>query len=166
MAPRHPGLAYGHSRGKAPGSKHYYRRTYTVNPSAGWNQFLRAHTEGTLLQVCCGGSRLGGVRVDIDLRAPAVNVLADMIDLPFKEKSFDTVACDPLYELAYPKRIELQRELFRVAKRRVIFKAPWIPRGAGWHLVETVLICSHTCSNVAVLCRLDSAPPAPRIRLG
>ena len=60
-----------------------------------------------------------------------------------------------MYELGNDQRVHLQRELTRVAKSRVLFKGPWIPRATGWRLVETVLMASHTCGNVAVLSRLD-----------
>jgi len=70
------------------------------------------------------------------------------------------VACDPPYALENPRRVHLQRELFRVARSRIIFKAPWIPRGKGWMLRKdlVVLIASHSCLNVAVLSVLDRVP--------
>lgn len=156
MKKRHAGTVYGHSKGKAPGSKHYYKPVYSASK---WDEFLRAHAGDDLLQVCSGGSFVGKVRVDLDVKSPSANVRADMIRLPFASKSFDAVACDPIYELAYPKRITLQRELFRVARKLVIFKAPWIPRGSGWKLREPVMgILSHTCANVAVMVVLDRVP--------
>jgi hypothetical protein len=95
------------------------------------------------------------VRVDLDATVPGVNVVADMRRLPFRDEAFDTVCCDPMYDLDNPTRVHLQRELTRVARTRVLFKAPWLPRATGWALVETVLMGSHTCANVAVLSRLD-----------
>jgi hypothetical protein len=164
---RHPGAVYGHNKmrprrphslfrtnpetGK-PGSKLWYKRIYS---GGSWNQFVLGKSLGMLLQVCCGGSDVGLARVDIDILAPCVNIVADQCNLPFRNESFDSVACDPIYELDYPNRIKLQRELARVARRRIIFKAPWIPRATGWWLSETVLIGSHTCSNVAVMTVLD-----------
>ncbi len=162
---RHPGAVYGHSklrrRGQSPlfgsvsgkpGSKLWYRPVYS---GGSWNQFLLGKMIGKVLQVCCGGSDVGHVRVDRDPMAPGLNVIADQGSLPFKNQSFDTVACDPIYELDYPNRIRLQREIGRVARLRIVFKAPWIPRINGWKLEETVLIGSHTCANVAVLSVLD-----------
>lgn len=154
---RHAGKVYGHSKNRAPGSKHFYREIYS---GSSWNQFVRGHVTGSLLQVCCGASRLGDVRVDLDPTAPAVNCLADMRRLPFPDGSFDTVCCDPIYSLPHPDRIHLQRELARVARKRLLFKAPWIPRAAGWKLTSTMLIASHTCANVAILAVLDRAASA------
>jgi hypothetical protein len=149
-------------KNRQPGSKLYYRPALSGGK---WSQFVRYHATGSILQVCCGASRIGLARLDIDAAAPAANVRGDMLALPFKDKSFETVACDPMYELDHKLRVKLQREVFRVARRRVIFKAPWIPRGFGWYLTETVLVASHTCSNVAVLsllrCDLPAAPLLP-----
>jgi hypothetical protein len=145
-----------------PGSKLWYKPVYS---GGSWNQFLLARSVGTVLQVCCGGSDVGVVRVDRDPTAYAANVIADQLALPFRDRAFDTVACDPLYELDYPNRIKLQRELARVARLRVVFKAPWVPRMSGFKLGETVLIGSHTCANVAVMSVLDKASESGRLPL-
>lgn len=149
---RHPGRVYGASKGKRPGEKHWYRQVWTFSK---WNEFVETRTVGTLAQVCAGGSSLGRVRVDADRAAPGANVVADYRHLPLPDNSFDTVCCDPPYLIDHPNRIHLQRELVRVARRRVLFKAPWIPRASDWALSETVLLGSHTCANVAVLSVLD-----------
>jgi hypothetical protein len=156
---RHAGAVYGASKNKAPGSKHYYRPALSGGK---WDEFLETRRFGTVLQVCTGGSRFGTARVDADITVPGVNVAGKMDALPFADDSFDTVACDPMYEIQYPDRVRLQRELFRVARYRLLFKSPWIPRGTGWSLKETVLVASHTCANVAVLSVLDrDAASAP-----
>lgn len=149
---RHQGDVYGSSKGRASGSKKWYRSVFSGGQ---WDQFIRGHAVGSVLQVCCGGSRLGFARVDLDPTVPGVNIVADMRHLPFRDEAFETVCCDPMYELGNDQRVHLQRELTRVAKSRVLFKAPWIMRATGWQLVETVLMGSHTCANVAVLSRLD-----------
>jgi hypothetical protein len=148
---RHPGEPYGASRNKQPGSKQFYRRVFSASS---WDRWLEMNANGTVLHVCCGGSRFG-LGVDFDRLVPGVRVVAEMTKLPFAAGSFDTVCCDPMYNLSNPIRVHLQRELVRVARRRLLFKAPWIPRATGWQLVETMLLASHTCANVAVLSRLD-----------
>jgi hypothetical protein len=95
------------------------------------------------------------VRVDLDPTVPGVTVIADMQRLPFRDEAFETVCCDPMYTLPHPERVYLQRELTRVAARRVLFKAPWLLRATGWDLKETVLLMSDTCADVAVLSRID-----------
>ena len=161
---RHPGKVYGNSKGRAPGSKQYYRKVYSASR---WDEFLRAHSTGSLLQVCTGGSFLGSVRVDKDPEAPAVNVRADMLKLPFLDRSFDTVACDPIYGIDFRSRVLLQRELSRVARQRIIFKAPWIPRAAGWSLQDNLstAILSHTCANISMLSILDRRPETKALAL-
>lgn len=150
--PRHPGAVYGHSKNARPGEKQWYRRVFSAS---GWDQWLRGRVVGSSLHVCCGGSRVGDVRVDRDREVPGVTLIADMYALPFVDSQFDTVACDPMYDLSMPQRVHLQRELCRVARHRVLFKGPWIPRASGWELKETILLASHTCANVAVFSWLE-----------
>lgn len=153
---RHHGKFYIASTGSKPGQKQYYKPVYSAS---NWNEFVIANAKGKLLQVCCGASFEGSVRVDRDRGAPSVNVLADMLRLPFANNSFDTIACDPIYDINYLKRISLQRELFRVARQLVIFKAPWVLRGAGWKPREPVMgIFTHTCGNVSILSVLEALP--------
>lgn len=148
---RHPGAVYGTSKGSKPGQKHFYRRVWSASK---WDEFVASRSEGTVAQVCTGGSQLGIARVDHDRSAPGVSIVAEFQHLPFRDDSFDVVACDPPYDLHNPDRVKLQRELTRIARRRLLFKAPWIPRATGWRLEETVLLASHTCANVAVLTML------------
>jgi hypothetical protein len=149
---RHPGAVYGASKGRKPGSKAWYKPVFSGGK---WNEFLRSRAVGSVLQVCCGGSTFGDVRIDRDGTVPGVTVVADMVALPLRTHSFDTVACDPMYDLTHPQRIRLQRELVRVARRRILFKAPWIPRGGGFAPRELVLWGSDTCTNVSVLAVLE-----------
>lgn len=149
---RHAGAVYGASKGKQPGSKHLYRPTWSGGK---WDEFLETRSTGHCLQVCAGGSYFGSVRIDLDGTAHGRNVTGDALHLPFRDGAFETVACDPPYEWDFPRRIWLQRELARVAARRILFKAPWIPRATGWRLVETLLVASETCANVAVMTQLD-----------
>ncbi len=149
---RHPGSVYGHSNGSAPGQKQFYRAVYTIKA---WDEFLRIWTVGKVAQICCGASKVGDVRIDHDRKAPGVTVVADMYVLPLPDASIDTVACDPIYNLGFPERVRLQRELARVTRQRILFKAPWIPRAHGFRLRQAFLLASHTCQNVAVLSLLE-----------
>lgn len=84
-------------------------------------------------------------------------MIGDAFRLPLRDDTVGTVACDPIYGLGLDQRVHLQRELARVARRRILFKGPWIPRARGFRLIETFLLLSHTCQNVAVLSVLDVA---------
>lgn len=160
MAIRGLGSKSKRSEGVRPGLKHFYRPTWTV---PAWDEFVLGHALGTIVQVCPGGSMLGIARIDVTDKAPGMNVKGSALSLPIRSESIDTVACDPPYEMGFPLRVVMQRELFRVARQRVIFKAPWIPRGSGWDLKVTVLLCSHTCQNVAILSMLERRPEHPRL---
>ena len=77
---------------------------------------------GETLNLPCGGSPLGDVRVDID---PSVNpdIVADIENIPFEERSFDTVYCDPPYSyLAYDKN-QFVLDLWDCAKERLILQS-------------------------------------------
>lgn len=159
MPERHPGAVYGASKGKRPGSKLWYQRRvkYKATWSGGrWDEYVKAHMFGRVLQVCAGGSVVGDVRLD-KYETPGMTVRGDMLALPFEDRSFDTVACDPPYGVKNPYRVRLQRELFRVARRRVIWKAPWLLRGRGWVLRKDLLtmIGSHTCASISALAVFD-----------
>lgn len=149
---RHPGEVYGASKRRSPGQKHWYRPVWTFSR---WDEFIRTRSVGTVVQVCTGGSSEGNVRVDLDRSAPGVNVVADFRALPLPNDCADTVVCDPPYSIGHPDRIRLQRELTRIARSRLLFKAPWIPRATGWMMTEAVLLGSHTCANIALLSVLE-----------
>ena len=84
-------------------------------------EFYKQFCEGRVLHVCCGQSKFGDVRVDIEPQDPGV-LKADYRHLPFKNKSFDTVICDP----PWAKRERLDAglswlfELARIARKRIV----------------------------------------------
>ena len=88
--------------------------------------------EGECLHVCCGESSLGDVRINYPKKLNA-NVLADMFNLPIRAASFDTVLCDPPWELPYHVRGRLLRQLRDCIKPngRLIFNCFWFPRTRG-----------------------------------
>jgi hypothetical protein len=96
-----------------------FRRLWTWRKDE--EDFYRRQCLGSTLHVCCGKSFLGDVRLDIEATG-AANVLGDYRHLPFRDKSFDTVICDP----PWAKRERLDAglswifELRRVARRRIV----------------------------------------------
>ena len=86
---------------------------------------VRQRLRGRVLNIPCGHSDIGDVRADID---PDVNpdVIADVRDIPFCEGEFDTIYCDPPYEMLSNKTNSLQwiQDLYRVATERLIVQGP------------------------------------------
>ncbi len=89
--------------------------------------------EGYSLHVCCGESSIGDVRIDIEKSS---DIKASMFNLPIRPESFDTVLCDPPWELPYHKRGKLLRELRDTLKPggRMIFNCFWFPKTRGLSL--------------------------------
>lgn len=83
--------------------------------------FYKKFCFGKVLHVCCGQSKFGDVRIDIEPQDPGV-IKADYRCLPFDNYSFDTVICDP----PWGKRERLDAglrwlfELARVARKRIV----------------------------------------------
>lgn len=86
--------------------------------------------EGFTLHVCCGESSLGDVTIDKEKKA---SIRADMFYLPIRPESFDTVVCDPPWELPYHLRHKLLYELRDSLKPggRLIFNCFWFPKIRG-----------------------------------
>lgn len=104
----------------------------------GVEQFVAKHIKGYSLYVCCGKSDLGDVKVDKYVERIGVTK-ADMMNLPFKEE-FDTVICDPPWELPYHVRHRLLFNLRDALKPNgiLIFKCMWFPKCRG---LEVEKIC-------------------------
>jgi 16S rRNA G966 N2-methylase RsmD len=96
------------------------------------------------LNICCGMSKIGDIRADITLTVKP-NILCDMFHLPFKPISFNSVYCDPPWNIPYDKRISLTKKLYHLLKPDgvMIFSAPWIPKMKGLHIEQIYLIDQH-----------------------
>lgn len=82
--------------------------------------------DGRTLNVCCGTSKIGDVRLDIDAESARTEP-GDMFDLSmFKDQEFDYVYCDPLFKFytSGDNRFRWQFELFRLAKKALITRRP------------------------------------------
>lgn len=102
---------------------------YTVNKLL-WPGEVEAVLESLLLpsslHVCCGKSRLGDVRLDLD-EAHKPDIVADAADIPCADNEYDTVLCDPPYNGDHGWNHKLLAELARVASKRIIFQHWFIP---------------------------------------
>lgn len=83
---------------------------------------------GESLHVCCGKSKLGTVRLDLD-EANNPDIICNAADMTpmVKDRAFDTVLCDPPYNGDMQWNHDLLRELHRVARKRIVFQHWFVP---------------------------------------
>jgi ubiquinone/menaquinone biosynthesis C-methylase UbiE len=114
--------------------------------------FMRERLVGYTLNVPCGASKLGDVRVDLDPVDANVR-MADMKNLPFETNTFDTVISDPPWKLGFYDRFRQFFELVRVAKPdgRIILNAYWIPYSANSEILETWIKAKRTFTNTSII---------------
>lgn len=84
-------------------------------------KWLQEIAIGRTLNVCCGMSKVGEVRVDID---PSSNRTeeGDMFNLRFEPRSFDTVICDPPF--SYYNHFKWILKLADIADKRLLISSP------------------------------------------
>jgi len=132
-------------------SKYLYKKN--------WHQpqivtdLVKKYLKSPSLNICCGISELGDLKADISLDVGA-EILVDAFKTPFKYNSFQTVYCDPPWNLPYPPRIKLTKELSTLVKTGgyLIMNCPWVPQMKGMKLTDIHLIYSHYVhQNVALL---------------
>lgn len=106
--------------------------------------FVRKNIKGRSLHVCCGSSKIGDVKVDMYVERKDI-VKADMFDLPYKEE-FDTVICDPPWELPYHKRHKLLYSLRDALKPNgiLIFNCFWFPKCRGLQIEKVYVGVPHS----------------------
>lgn len=116
------------SNGSIPlaGTSHLYTVKKVLWPDS-IEGFLKTLFVGKTLHVCCGKSKLGDVRLDLneetaDIRCDASN-MSDFV----KDNQFETVLCDPPYNGKFQWNHDLLTELSRVASKRIIFQHWFIP---------------------------------------
>jgi ubiquinone/menaquinone biosynthesis C-methylase UbiE len=116
------------------------------------SEFVKSKIKGKSLNVPCGSSEIGDVRIDIDPNSKATEV-GDMNKINYPDNSFDTVISDPIWKLNYYKRPRQFFELVRVCKvgGLIIFNATWIPTSKAVELKETYIRRSAQFGNVSVI---------------
>jgi hypothetical protein len=94
-------------------------------------EFLASKKIGFTLNVCCGTDRSGDLLVDVD-KSVGPDVVADLYHLPFRDGAFDTVICDPPFNLFF--KGSWIAKVANLARKRLIFSTPpHLPKlGSTW----------------------------------
>ena len=98
------------------------------------HDFIKSKIVGKSLHVCCGNSSLGDYHIDIEKQPDQDKdsfILADMFHLPIKPQLFDTVICDPIWNLGYHVRHKLiwqLRDCVKYPNGILIFNSLWFPK--------------------------------------
>lgn len=117
-------------------------------------EFVKKRIKGYSLNVPCGKSKLGDVRLDLrqDLSMrEAYNFFKD--EIPFPHNTFDTVISDPPWKIGHYFRPRLFFKLVEVCKVGgiIIYNATWIPTSKYVKLKETWIRQSSQFSNVSII---------------
>ena len=109
-----------------------YRAVYQFPEST--HNFIKERIKGFCLHVCSGSSLLGDIRLDLELQKVQKNkpgfLIGDQFHLPFQNEKFDTVICDPVWNMPYHVRHKLIYQLRDMTKYEgiLIFNSLWIPK--------------------------------------
>ena len=116
------------SNGSIPlaGNSHLYTVNKVLWPDS-IEEFLKTLFVGRTIHVCCGKSKLGDVR--LDLNEPTADIKCDAANMKdfVKDGEFNTVLCDPPYNGKFRWNHNLLSELARIADSRIIFQHWFIP---------------------------------------
>ena len=97
----------------------------------GCENWLSSITRGRALNVCCGMSQVGDVRLDISPKSNRTEY-GNLDTLDFPRGSFDTVICDPPF--SYYRRFKWVYRLADIAKLRFVLSGPLVAfyLGSQW----------------------------------
>ena len=115
------------TRGAIPleGNEYLYKVTKVLWPEA-VERVLADYLLTPSLHVCSGLSKLGDVRLDLNVDVKP-NIISDAALLPFRDNTFKSVLCDPPYNSKLQWNHDLLGELARVASHRIIFQHWYCP---------------------------------------
>lgn len=116
--------------------------------------FVKERTKGYSLNVPCGCSKIGDVRLDVDPKLSmrgAYDFFKDKLNFP--KNTFDTVISDPPWKIGHYFRPRLFFELVDVCKvgGTIIYNAVWIPTSKQVKLKEVWIRQSSQFSNISII---------------
>jgi len=116
--------------------------------------FVKDRMKGYTLNVPCGHSKLGDVRLDLDSNLSmrgAYDFFKDKLGYP--KNTFDTVISDPPWKVGHYFRPKLFFSLVDVCKvgGTIIYNATWIPTSKFVKLKEVWIRQSSQFSNVSII---------------
>ena len=110
--------------------------------------------DGACLNVCCGKSLVGNVRLDISLDSTSTEY-GDLFKIEYPESSFDYVYCDPPfnYYVVGTNRFKWQQKLFKFCRKALITKRP--KTTVNLHSKEHYYIVAEDTKPSLALLRID-----------
>jgi len=133
-------------------SKHTFKASWKQPEDV--DRYLRQRCEGRTLNLCSGESPLGDVKVDADVdREP--DLLADMNQLPFQDRTFDTVVFDPPWKMQYFDRQSPFFECVRITKPNglILMNALWVGESENTTVDEDEIVvrADDEWANISVI---------------
>jgi len=116
--------------------------------------FVKERIKGYSLNVPCGKSSLGDIRLDIDHNLSmrgAFDFFKDELNYP--DNTFDTIISDPPWKIGHYFRPKLFFKLVEKCKigGQIIYNATWIPTSKYVKLKELWIRQSSQFSNVSII---------------
>ncbi len=127
--------------------------------------FVKDRVKGYTLNVPCGKSKIGDVRLDLNPELSMREAYDFFKDkLPYKDNTFDTVISDPPWKIGHYFRPKLFFRLVDVCKvgGQIIYNATWIPTSKYVKLKETHIRQSSQFSNVSIISIFEKIADVPQ----
>lgn len=151
-------------KGKGKG----FVRQLLFRPAFVWERevedFVRERMKGYTLNVPCGQSKLGDVRLDLDPKLSmrgAYDFFKDKLNFP--DNTFDTIISDPPWKIGHYFRPRLFFSLVEKCKvgGQIIYNATWIPTSKYTELKEVWIRQSSQFSNVSIISVFEKIKDVP-----
>ena len=118
------------------------------------DDFVKERMKGYTLNVPCGKSQLGDIRLDLDPNLSmrgAYDFFKDELNYP--DNTFDTIISDPPWKIGHYFRPKLFFKLVDKCKVGgiIIYNATWIPTSKYVKLKEVYIRQSSDFSNVSII---------------